>query len=199
MIILYACALLLAVHALLPGSDLRRLAGVRIRHTWLVWSALALQVLIMSVVPGVDHALSAFLHLGTYALAATFAAVNLRTGPGTWVVAGGGSLNLAAIAANGGTMPASAAAVEASGWEAADGRFANSAVLPAPRFEVLGDVFATPSWLPVQSVFSAGDVMIVVGVAVFLHLTCRGAPSALDRVGASDAPSEGQSRLGQVG
>jgi hypothetical protein len=172
-IILYACVLLVAVHALLPRSDLRRLAATRIRHTWLIWSALGLQVLIMSVVPNVDQGLSAALHVGTYALAGAFAVLNLAQGPGTWVIGAGGGLNLAAIVANAGTMPASPTAVAASGWEAAEGRFANSAVLPSPRLEALGDVFATPAWFPVQSVFSVGDVLIVVGVGVFLHLRCR--------------------------
>ena len=35
MIILYACLVLVLMHALLPGSDLRRLGQFRLRHTWL--------------------------------------------------------------------------------------------------------------------------------------------------------------------
>lgn len=172
MIILYACLVLAAVHALLPGSDLRRLADVRLRGTWLVWLALAVQVLVISVLPDGGRASSAA-HLASYVLAGAFAVANLRSA-GTWLVGAGGSSNLVAIAANGGTMPASAAALEASGWQADAGRFANSAVLEQPRLAALGDVFVTPSWSPVQSVFSIGDVVIVAGVALFLHLTCRG-------------------------
>lgn len=171
MIILYVCLLLLAVHAVLPGSDLRHLARVRLRHTWLVWLALASQVLIISVLPDAGR-LSNSAHLMTYGLAAAFAVLNMRSA-GTAVVGAGGGLNGAAILANGGVMPASAGALAASGWHAPPGQFANSAVLPDARLLFLGDVFATPPWLPVDSVFSAGDVVVVVGIALFLHQTCR--------------------------
>jgi hypothetical protein len=172
MIIAYACLGLLLVHAAAPRSDLRALAGVRLRHVWLVWLALAAQVLLMSVLPEQSRGASAMAHLTTYALAGLFAAVNYRV-PGALVVAVGGASNLAAISANGGTMPASPAALAESGWHAAPGHFANSAAVSHARLGWLGDIFATPSWLPIHSVFSLGDLLIVVGVAVFLHRTCR--------------------------
>ncbi len=182
MIILYACLLLAAVFALAPGFDLRRLARIRLRHTWLVWLALVDQVVVISFLPDVGQ-LNNFAHLASYVLAAAFAVLNFRSA-GTWVVGVGGASNLAAIVANGGTMPASRSALEASGWHAPAGHFANSAVVAEPRLAFLGDVFVTPSWLPVQSVFSIGDVVIVVGVAVFLSAACR---RRLDDAPTSDA------------
>jgi Family of unknown function (DUF5317) len=172
MIILYACLLLVLMHALLPGSDLRRLGQFRLRHTWLVWLALADQIVVISVLPDLG-AVSEGLHLASYALAALFAVLNNRS-IGTWVVAIGGTCNLIAITANGGVMPATAGALKASGWRPTPGHFANSAALPNPRLAFLGDVFSTPPWFPVHSVFSIGDVVIVLGVALFLHTTCRG-------------------------
>jgi len=171
MIILYACLMLTALYAVLPGSDLRRLVQIRLRHTWLVWLALADQIVVISVLPD-GGALSRAAHLASYGLAALFAVLNHRSA-GTWTVGAGGACNLVAIVANGGTMPASAAALKASGWQATPGHFANSAVVPTPRIAFLGDVFATPSWLPVHSVFSIGDIVIVVGVALFLHKACH--------------------------
>ena len=185
MIILYACVLLAAAYAVVPGTDLRRLAHVRLRSTWLVWLALAVQVLVISVLPDGQN-LSEAAHLASYGLAALFAVLNIRTA-GTALVGAGGASNLAAILANGGTMPASPAALEASGWQATPGQFANSAVVTEPRLAFLGDVFATPSWLPVHSVYSIGDVVIVVGVAVFLRRTCRG-PGPADGSGPTRAP-----------
>lgn len=187
MITLYVCLLLLAGHALLPGSDLRRLARVRLRHTWLVWSALASQVLLISVLPDAGG-LSNVAHLATYALAAAFAVVNVRSA-GTAVIGAGGGLNLAAIVANGGVMPASADALAASGWEPTPGQFANSDVVADARLLFLGDVFATPSWLPVDSVFSVGDVVVVVGVALFLHQTCRTRPAPHRPAGSGGDPA----------
>ncbi len=171
MIILWSCLVLVLVFAALPGFDLRRLGRLRWRHTWLVWLALADQVLVISVLPD-SHGLSAAAHLGSYVLAGLFVLLNHRS-VGTLVIGAGGLLNLTAIAANGGVMPASLAALKASGWHPSPGHFANSAAVDHPRLGFIGDVFATPSWLPVHSVFSVGDVVIVVGVALFLQETCR--------------------------
>jgi Family of unknown function (DUF5317) len=182
MIILYACMLLVLMHALLPGSDLRRLGQFRLRHTWLVWLALVDQIVVISVLPDLG-VVSEGLHLASYALAALFAVLNNRS-VGTWVVAVGGACNLIAITANGGIMPATTRALKASGWRPTPGHFANSAALPNPRLAFLGDVFSTPPWSPVHSVFSIGDVVIVLGVALFLHTTCRGT--------GRDGPSSGQ-------
>lgn len=181
MIILYSCLLLVLLHVALPGSDLRRLASIRLRHTWLIWVALLTQVVVISLLPVLDG-LSAAAHLSTYVAALVFVLLNSGTA-GTWLLAAGGAGNLIAIAANGGTMPADPAALRASGWTPAPGHFANSDVVAHPRVPWLGDVFPTPHWLPVHSVFSVGDVVVVVGVAVFLHQTCRGPalPSGLDR------------------
>ena len=180
MIIAYSCLLLVLLHVVLPGSDLRRLASIRLRHTWLIWVALLTQVVVISLLPDLDG-LSVAAHLSTYVLAMMFVLLNSRTA-GTWLVAAGGLGNLVAIAANGGTMPADPQALRASGWTPDPGHFANSDVVAHPRVAWLGDVFYVPSWLPVHSVFSVGDVVIVVGVAVFLHQTCRrpAVPTGLD-------------------
>ena len=171
MIILWCAALLLLAHAVAPGSRLSRLGALQWRHTWLVWLALGVQVLVISVLPDAEFWSQAG-HLGTYALAAVFVALNHRS-LGTVVIGAGGLLNLVAISANGGVMPASPSALRASGWTPAPGHFANSAAVADPRLPWLGDVFATPSWLPVHSVFSLGDIVIVAGIAVFLQQTCR--------------------------
>jgi hypothetical protein len=173
MIILYGCLLLVLMHVLLPGSDLRRLGRLRLRHTWLVWLALADQIVVISVLPDLG-ALSEGAHLASYGLAALFVVLNNRSA-GTLIVGIGGTCNLVAIVANGGVMPATAGALKVSGWRPTPGHFANSAVLPHPRLVPLGDVFSTPPWFPVHSVFSIGDVLIVLGVALFLHGVCRGA------------------------
>jgi Family of unknown function (DUF5317) len=192
MIILYACLLLVLMHALLPGSDLRRLGQIKLRHSWLVWLALADQIVVISILPDLG-AVSEGAHLASYGLAALFAVLNFRSA-GTWIVAIGGTCNLLAITANGGIMPATASALKASGWRATPGHFANSAALPNPRLAPLGDVFSTPPWFPVHSVFSIGDVLIVLGVALFLHTTCRrtgqvGAPGGRTHDAAVVAPS----------
>ena len=43
---------------------------------------------------------------------------------------------------------------------------ANSAVVTHPNLAVFTDIFAIPSWMPLVNVFSIGDVLIAVGLAV---------------------------------
>ena len=74
----------------------------------------------------------------------------------------GGALNLIAIVANGGVMPADPDALAAAGVEQRAGEFANSTAVAHPHLAFLGDVFAVPSSLPVSNVYSVGDVVLVI-------------------------------------
>ena len=87
--------------------------------------------------------------------------------PGVPLVALGGLLNFVAIAANGGVMPADPDLALHVAREA--GGFVNSGALENARLSWLGDVFATPGWLPLYNVYSVGDACIVLGVLVLLH------------------------------
>jgi hypothetical protein len=68
-------------------------------------------------------------------------------------------------------MPADKDAI-ASLPQAAKGDFANSQVLAHPKLQFLGDVFATPPSWPLHNVFSVGDVVLLIGVAVLAHVAC---------------------------
>jgi hypothetical protein len=153
------------------GGSLRRLAGLRLRALWLLAVALGLQVLVISVVPGVAGWAQRALHLASYGLAAAFLARNRRVA-GLWLVGLGAAANASAIAANGGVMPASSAALRAAGAVPAGEHFANSAAVDGARLAFLGDVFATPRWFPLHNVFSAGDVLIVAGALLVVHRAC---------------------------
>ena len=51
--------------------------------------------------------------------------------------------------------------------------YSNSAVVAAPALEPLTDVFALPRWLPFANVFSIGDVLLGVGVALLIAVVMR--------------------------
>jgi hypothetical protein len=171
MLTVFICAAaLLAVAA--AGGRVRRLAEVRFRHVWLLWAALAVQVIIISVIPDTHPALLSGAHVVSYLAAGAFLLINRRL-PGVWLLGAGGALNGVVIAINGGTLPASAAALRASGQDVSAGQFNNSAVLTDPYLPMLGDVFATPAWLPGSNVFSVGDVLIWLGAIWFIWRTCR--------------------------
>ena len=108
------------------------------------------------------------MHLLSYGLVAAFVARNLWI-PGVPLVALGGGLNLAAITANGGVMPADPDAVRRAGLPLEHADYINSAIVAHPRLAPLGDVFAVPAAFPLHNVFSIGDVLIAVGALVFVH------------------------------
>jgi hypothetical protein len=97
-------------------------------------------------------------------------------------------LNMLAIGANNGVMPASPAAVLRAGLVESSGEFANSAATTNPRLGFLGGVFAIPRGVPLANVFSVGDVLLVAGFAIVMHSACG---SRLRRRQTTVAPSHG--------
>ncbi|HEY8339990.1 MAG TPA: DUF5317 family protein [Egibacteraceae bacterium] len=153
----------------LCGGRLSALGEIRLRGLGVLVAALALQLLILEVLPDTLPLLVARgLHLLSYGLAAVFVVVNRRL-PGLWVIALGGALNLLVISVNGGIMPAAPAALAAAGLPPSHEVFANSTALVAPRLAWLGDVFAIPQPLPFANVLSVGDVLLCLGGATGLH------------------------------
>ena len=170
---LIGAALLIALFSVpLAGGRLGALADVRFERAWALPAALGLQMLIVYVLPGAPGEVLNAAHVASYVLALVFVVANRRV-PGLLVIAAGGALNFVAIAANGGVMPASPAALATAGLADTPGQFASSAGVEHPMLGFLGDVFAVPASWPVHNVFSVGDVLIVAGAAIALHVICR--------------------------
>jgi hypothetical protein len=91
--------------------------------------------------------------------------------PGVAVIAVGAGLNLAAIVANGGHMPADGAALASVGGLGSG--YTNSIVTAEPALRPLTDLVALPAWLPLANVFSVGDVLIGIGIALTLAFAMR--------------------------
>ena len=152
----------------LAGGRVGRLALMQPRARWLLATGLGLQILIISIVPDGAYGLHAPIHVVSYALVAAFVAINIGV-PYLWLIALGGMLNLAAIAANDGVMPADPGALAAAGIVTDPGSFSNSAAVAEPALLLLGDVFWIPAEWPVSNVFSIGDVVIVLGAFLAVH------------------------------
>lgn len=156
----------------LAGGHLGALASVRFAHTWAAVVGLALQILIISIVPFSDPALLAAGHLLSYAFIGIFVFAN-RSHRGLWLLGLGWGCNLLAIAANGGIMPTATAVVSSSARRVNANEFINSRTLVHPKLQFLGDVFAIPRSWPLHNVFSVGDILIAVGAFVLVHSICR--------------------------
>lgn len=168
--ILPVSVLLLIISVPLTGGRLSRLANIEIRWVSAILAALALQIWVTTI--PTDPTVGTVVHFISYALGIWFIWANRKV-PGLVVTSSGGGMNLAAITANGGVMPASPEALELAGMSNMGDHFVNSGAVDGARLAWLGDVFAIPASWPLSNVFSIGDVVLLVGVGVMLHRMSR--------------------------
>jgi hypothetical protein len=161
-------SLLIIASAVLLGGRISLLARVQLAQGWLIFAALAAQVIIFSVVPDAPRAVEIAMHIATY-IAAGVAIWSNRRLPGLLILASGAFLNGLVITLNGGTLPASISAMRAAGRAVDKSTFQNSGFVGHPILPWFGDVFPTPSWLPFRNVLSVGDLLILAGMAVLVH------------------------------
>ncbi|MBA2314263.1 MAG: DUF5317 domain-containing protein [Chloroflexi bacterium] len=168
---IYAVPLGLLAGRLL-GGRLAGLATMRFRWAWLAIGGLAAQVILFG--GAVDRLIGAAgpaLYVASTVVVLIAVLANLRL-PGLPLVALGAASNLAAILANGGSMPADPGAYALAGLERGGG-FSNSVVTETPALPPLTDIYALPDAFPFANVFSIGDVLIAVGIAVAIAAGMR--------------------------
>lgn len=170
MFVLYAIPLGLLAGWLL-GGRLDALTSLRLRWAWLAVAGFLVQVALFTDPLGPLVGAAAPVVYVASNVAVLGAVLRNLAVPGMVVVVAGATLNLAAIVANGGAMPADPAAMAALGITPQGGT--NSVVLAEPALRPLTDIFAMPAWLPLANVFSIGDVLLGLGVAAVIALATR--------------------------
>jgi Family of unknown function (DUF5317) len=168
-LILWAIPIGLIAGWLLRGS-IDGLANLRFRWPWLALGGLLVQVVLFSPAGDTVGAAGGSIYVISTA-AVLVAVVRNRRLTGMPIVALGALSNLAAIVTNGGAMPADPAALSLAGLS--EKGHTNSVVVADPALRPLTDVFAAPAWFPLANVFSIGDVLIAVGIAVALAAAMR--------------------------
>jgi MFS family permease len=159
------------------GANLTRLADLRLRGSVLVFGALGIQAGIFT--PLRDHVPAGWdrpLHVLSYLMILAFFVMNVRV-PAFWLVGFGLVSNICVIFVNGGRMPVSADAWRASGGDVsvfAPSGFADNNVLAGPGTHMrwLSDIFAVPPQIPLATVLSIGDLLIVIGMVAFIYRVC---------------------------
>ena len=155
----------------LARGRLSALADVELRRPGLAGAAIAIQIVIVSILPGALGPFGEPLHIASYLLLGGFAWANRRLA-GVPIVALGGLLNFVCITVNGGVMPADPDALAKIGRAAETDEFINSTALEDPKLAFLGDIIATPASWPVHNIYSVGDLLILSGAFVLLHVAC---------------------------
>jgi Family of unknown function (DUF5317) len=177
MFLLYAIVAGILVGFLL-GGRLSGLATLDFKWAPLAILGLAIQIALFSG-PISDRVgdLGPVIYVGSTVLVLVVVIRNIRIA-GMPLVAIGAASNLLAIVANGGYMPASPEVAGAAGRAEAT-TYSNSAIMDGAVLAPLTDIFALPAWMPLHNVFSIGDVLIAVGVAMAIVVAMRRAtPSA---------------------
>ncbi len=171
MFILYAIPIGLLIGWVLAGR-LAGLEAVRLRWAPVAIAGLVIQVVLFSgpVTERIGDA-GIPLYVGSTLLVLAALLRNLRVA-GLPLVALGALSNLAAIVANGGSMPASTDALAALGKSIGD-EYSNSVLVSDPALAPLTDVFAMPRWMPMANVYSIGDVLIGIGIAIAIAWAMR--------------------------
>lgn len=165
MFILYGVLIGLLIGVLTRGSP-AALGQLRFRWSLLVVLGMAAQLLLFSSPLGNALGLAApAVYMATNGIVLVVVARNLAI-PGLPLVLLGGAANLLAMIVNGGYMPVSRAALEAMGHGPGTTGYSNSALLEHVVLAPLTDIFAMPTWVPAANVFSVGDILIGVGVAI---------------------------------
>lgn len=176
MFLLWAVILGVLIGFLRKGS-LKNLSQLKLHGTWLILVALVIQLLIFPL--GARKPLIGFgteyLHILSYLLLLAFVFLNRRY----WqiILMGLGMLsNFLVILANGGHMPATEAALRGAGLNrVADritaGNTSGNIILMSEdtKLNFLGDIMYMPSWVPLANAFSLGDLLLGLGIILFLQ------------------------------
>lgn len=174
----FAVAASVAV-ALLRGGRPDRLVSFPFRHLWLVFAAFGVQLVLhlpLFTRIALVREIAPYLYPSAYYLLLLCFALNRRA-PGVVWLAGGCLANLVVIAVNGGKMPVDGEALLAMGCQVwrdafASGRsLTNTLITPATRVPWLADVLVGSPPFSKPTLFSAGDVLLAVGVFVLVQKT----------------------------
>ena len=170
--------------ALLQGGSLAHMAAMRVCNAWLIVASFGIQLLLYT--SALRHAAlivhwNAALYVGAIALALLGVLRTLHLGFPARLAALGVALNAVVIVANGGHMPANAAAMGAVQGVAKVRDIANQRLYgntrpatSASRMLALSDIIPVPMPGSHGNVYSIGDVLLSAGVSTLTYRTVRG-------------------------
>lgn len=183
MFILYAVVLGIIIGYIL-GGRLTNLSERPFKNIFLVIFGFLIQILIFSSLPFVKPLerfpfITTTLHILSYLLILAFIISNIKL-KGIISIGTGIFLNAIVIILNKGHMPASIDSFRSSSV----GKYADilskgdtvnnsKAIASDTILPWLGDIFAIPSSIPLSNVFSIGDVIIAIGLCIYLSYNMK--------------------------
>jgi len=155
------------VVGLVTGGKIAHLAMLRFRWPWLILAAVAIRAaVLLTPLNRIDGA--QYLYVLALAAIVVWTIIHIKRLPGVWLVTAGSALNLLVIVVNGGRMPV---APELAASLARHGTMGQYTVMGGQtNLNLLGD------WIvlyPVPEVYSVGDIVIALGLAIVVFLAVR--------------------------
>ena len=180
--------------ALLRKGNIKHLAELDLRHTWLIFApglCIVLLFLFTKYIPGMGFVdkLAPVMHIAAYLMVLVVIVLN-RHLPGMALIGLGAALNFAAISANGGKMPVSFEAAKYAKMEKVlrSDLARHSKIDGKTRLYVLTDVIPLrrPPF-PLPGVMSVGDIALAIGLFLLIqHGVCPRKRSVKELVAGAD-------------
>jgi hypothetical protein len=156
------------VVALLRGGKLDRLGDLGLKGLPLAWLALIMRYSVVYLAGrGFDYGPA--VQVAAYLIFCVVLYLNISV-PGMKLFAVGSLLNFLVIAANGGAMPVGEWALAITGIETMPVG-THSLLLPDTKLAFLADII--PVWAPYAQIISVGDILIVVGIFLYIQRLMR--------------------------
>jgi hypothetical protein len=155
------------VAGLLTGGSITNFARLRFRWPMLVIAAVVVrEAVLLTPLNRVDGA--QYVYALSLAAIVVWTIPHFKQLPGIWLVTIGGGLNLVVILANGGRMPVAAGLAGRLAQLGHSGQY--TLMGSSTQLNTLGDWI---SFGPIPEVYSPGDVVIALGLAVVAFLGTR--------------------------
>lgn len=181
MFIIYAITLGILI-GYLRGGRLEQLNSKPMYQKWAAFSALLIQIIIFSgfsFVKLIPQTIIVILHIVSYICLIIFIIANIRI-KGILIIGLGTMLNSLVISLNGGYMPSNSEQLRLStsaiGVNNLQQSITYNNVSGMNRDTILpwlGDIFQMPSWMPFSNLFSIGDILIGIGVLLYLMINMQ--------------------------
>jgi hypothetical protein len=150
---------------LVTGGNIGNLARLRFRWPWLIFAAVIVREAV-ALTPLNRVSGAQYLYVISLAAILAWTIWNVNRFHGLWLVATGAAVNLLVVTVNGGRMPVAHEFVGALVRHGVSGQY--TVMGPGTQLNLLGDWI---SLYPVPEVYSPGDVLIAIGLAILVFVS----------------------------
>jgi len=170
--VIFEAIILGVIVAFFRGGKIQRLAELPLKYPWAIVAALLLRI---GAVDLASRGVVFFVNYGAWMQMLAFimlAAALWFNYPALRIAAAGATLNLLVIAANSGVMPISVKALSVAGLDMQPA-VSHAFIGSTTSLWFLGDIIPLPPPYPFNKVVSIGDLVLLVGVVVYISWVMR--------------------------